>query len=138
MRHPPCKPGPVALSSRLLTADAPEWCDGLAMKTIGEIATFVTSKNAGPFLLTLDIVFPDEATYRRFVAGQPLDRATVAALYGLAPKDVVDIIEFEPAFAVKITLRRPWPSGAVGETDVYGAQQHVPLAGHAIAWPEPT
>jgi hypothetical protein len=51
---------------------------------------------------------------------------------------VVDIIEFEPAFAVKITLRRPWPSGAVGETDVYGAQQHVPLAGHAIEWPETT
>ena len=53
-------------------------CDGPRMRTIGEIATFVTSKNAGPFLLTLDIVFPDEATYRRFVAGRPLDRATVA------------------------------------------------------------
>jgi hypothetical protein len=106
------------------------------MRTIGEIATFVTSKNAGPFLLTLDIVFPDETTFRRFVAGRPLDRDTVARLYGLSPDNVVDIIEFEPAFAVKITLRRPWPSGAIGETDVYGAQQHVPLAGHAIEWPE--
>jgi Domain of unknown function (DUF4387) len=37
---------------------------------------------------------------------------------------------------VKVTLRRPWPSGAIGETDVYGAQQHVPLARHAIEWPE--
>ena len=107
------------------------------MKAIGDIATFVTSKNAGPFLLTLDIVFPDEATYRRFVTGQPLDRATVARLYGISPDQVVDIIEFEPAFAVKITLRRPWASGAVGETDVYGAQQHVPLARHAIPWPGP-
>ncbi|HXA94498.1 MAG TPA: DUF4387 domain-containing protein [Candidatus Dormibacteraeota bacterium] len=106
------------------------------MRTIGEIATFVTSKNAGPFLLTLDIVFPDEPTYRRFVAGRSLDRATVAGLYGVEPEDVLDIIEFEPAFAVKITLRRPWPSGAVGESDVYGAQQHVPLAGHAVEWPE--
>ena len=106
------------------------------MRTIGEIATFVTSKNAGPFLLTLDIVLPDEATFRRFVAGRPLDRDTVARLYGLSRDDVVDIIEFEPAFAVKITLRRPWPSGAIGETDVYGAQQHVPLARHAIEWPE--
>ena len=87
------------------------------MRTIGEIATFVTSKNAGPFLLTLDIVFPDEATYRAFVARRPLDRATVARLYGLTPEDVVDIIEFEPAFAVKVTLKRPWASGAVGETE---------------------
>ena len=107
------------------------------MRTIGEIATFVTSKNAGPFLLTLDIVFPDEATYRAFVARQPLDRATVARLYGLAVDDVVDIIEFEPAYAVKVTLKRPWASGAVGETDVYGAQQHVPLARYSIEWSEP-
>ena len=28
------------------------------MRTVGELATFVTSKNAGPFILTLDIVFP--------------------------------------------------------------------------------
>ena len=107
-----------------------------SVRTIGEIATFVTSKNAGPFLLTLDIVFPDERTYRRFVGLRPIDRATVARLYGIPPDHVVDIIEFEPAFAVKITLRRPWPSGAVGETDVYGAQQHVPLAAHAVEWPE--
>jgi hypothetical protein len=31
------------------------------VRTIGELAQFVTRKNAGPFLLTLDIVFADEA-----------------------------------------------------------------------------
>jgi hypothetical protein len=104
------------------------------MKTIGDIATFVTSKNAGPFLLTLDIVFPDAATYRRFTAKQPLDRTVVARLYGVRPEDVLKIIEFDPAYAIKITMRRPWGSGAVGETDVYGAQQHVPLMRHAVEW----
>ncbi len=106
------------------------------MKTIGEIATFVTSKNAGPFLLTLDIVFPDAATYGRFKARRPLDRDTVARLYGIRPEDVLKIVEFDPAYAMKVTLRRPWGSGAVGETDVYGAQQHVPLMQHAIEWEE--
>lgn len=106
------------------------------MKTIGEIATFVTSKNAGPFLLTLDIVFPDAATYGRFKARRPLDRDTVARLYGIRPEDVLKIIEFDPAYAMKVTLRRPGGSGAVGETDVYGAQQHVPLMEHAIEWDE--
>ena len=106
------------------------------MAKLWQVTKLIRSKNAGPFLLTLDIVFPDEATYRAFVARRPLDRATVARLYGLTPEDVVDIIEFEPAFAVKVTLKRPWASGAVGETDVYGAQQHVPLARHAIEWPE--
>ena len=105
-------------------------------RTIGEIATFVTSKNAGPFLLTLDVVFPDAATYRRFTALGALDRATVARLYGIEEADVLKIIEFDPAYAVKVTLRRRWGSGAVGETDVYGAQQHVPLMQHAVPWPE--
>ncbi len=104
------------------------------MRAIGDIAAFVTSKNAGPFLLTLDIVFPDAQTYRRFIALKPLSRAVVAGLYGLTEEDVLDIIEFDPAFAVKITLRRPWGSGAVGETDVYGAQQHVPLMELAVPW----
>jgi hypothetical protein len=105
-------------------------------RTIGEIAKFVTSKNAGPFLLTLDIVFPDEATYRRFTRLRPLDRSTIARLYGIKEDDVLKIIEFDPAFAMKVTLRRPWGSGAVGETDVYGAQQHVPLMEHPVPWPE--
>ena len=104
------------------------------MRTIGDVAQFVTSKNAGPFLLTLDIVFPDAATYRRFTSKKPLDRETVARLYGVRPEDVLKIIEFDPAYAMKITLRRPWGSGSVGETDVYGAQQHVPLMQHAIEW----
>ena len=103
-------------------------------RTIGEIAKFVTSKNAGPFLLTLDVVFPDEPTYRRFKALRALDRATVARLYGIGEEDVLKIIEFDPAYAMKVTLRRPWGSGAVGERDVYGAQQHVPLMQHAVEW----
>lgn len=104
------------------------------LKTIGELAAFVTSKNAGPFLLTVDIVFPDGERYRRFKALGALDRATVARLYGIAEADVLKIIEFDPAFAIKITLRRPWGAGAVGEGDVYGAQQHVPLMAYRVPW----
>jgi hypothetical protein len=103
-------------------------------RTIGDIAKFVTSKNAGPFLLTLDVVFPDEETYRRFKALRPLDRGVVARLYGIPEADVLKIIEFDPAYAMKVTLRRPWGSGAVGEHDVYGAQQHVPLMQHTVEW----
>jgi len=103
-------------------------------RTLGDIATFVTSKNAGPFLLTLDVVFPDRATYERFKALRVLDRDTVARLYGIDPADVLRVIEFDPAHAVKVTMRRPWGSGAVGETDVYGAQQHVPLMQLPVPW----
>ena len=106
------------------------------MRTIGDLAAFVTSKNAGPFLLTLDVVFADAKTYERFKALKVLDRATVGRLYGIREEDVLKIIEFDPAFAIKITLKRPWGSGAVGESDVYGAQQHVPLMELRVPWEE--
>lgn len=101
---------------------------------LADIAQFVTSKNAGPFLLTVDIVFGDAESYQRFKAQRPLTRAGVAELYGLAPEDVLAIIEFDPAYAVKITMRRPLGSGAVGDTDVYGAQQHMPIAEFDLPW----
>lgn len=104
------------------------------VRAIGDLAAFVTSKNAGPFLLTLDIIFPDATTYRRFKALNALDRSTVARLYGVREEDVLHIIEFDPAFAIKITLRRPRGSGALGESDVYGAQQHVPLMEFGVPW----
>ena len=99
---------------------------------ISDMAQFVTSKNAGPFLLTVDIVFADADTYQRFKARRPLTKAGVAELYGIDPSQVLDIIEFDPAYAVKITMRRPWGSGAIGETDVYGAQQHMPIASFEV------
>ncbi|MCL5290670.1 MAG: DUF4387 domain-containing protein, partial [Firmicutes bacterium] len=35
--------------------------------------------------------------------------------------------DFLLANAIKATIVRPYPSGNLGETDVYGAQQHAPL-----------
>src|ERR1700745_1378162 len=95
-------------------------------RTIGEIAAFVTSKNAGPFLLTVDIVFPDRATYERFKTLKALDRVTIAGLYGVMAEDVLKIIEFDPAYAVKITMRRPIGSGAGGGEGRHGGQPPVP------------
>ena len=43
-------------------------------RTIGEVAQFVTSRNAGQFLLTPDIVFADQATYRTVKSVRLLDR----------------------------------------------------------------
>jgi len=34
---------------------------------------------------------------------------------------------FEPANAIKFTIRRERPSGSPGERDVFGSQQYAPL-----------
>lgn len=101
---------------------------------LGDLAAFVTSKNAGPFLLTVDVVFADDATYRRVKEMGVINAEAVAKLYGIPVEQVVKVVNFDPASAIKVTFKRPVGSGALGETDVYGAQQHVPIMQFEIPW----
>ncbi len=96
-------------------------------RSILELARVVRSKNAGPYELTLDIIFRDAGIYRQIRDGNRIDRALIAGLYGIQEGAVQDIIYFDPASAVKIVLPRRIVSGSAGDTDVYGAQQHAPL-----------
>ncbi len=92
-----------------------------------DLATVIRSKNAGPFELTFDILFSDPYDYQRVVRSGQLSAESFASLYGIVLDDVLSVIEFEPALAIKITIKRSRSSGALGESDVYGAQQHAPL-----------
>ena len=101
------------------------------MKLI-DIASVIRSKNSGPYELTFDVIFKDFETYGKVKAAQAVSKEKFCALYGIPETDVFHVVYFDPAKAVKITIRRPIPSGALGETDVYGAQQHAPLMGMEI------
>jgi hypothetical protein len=94
-----------------------------------DVAEVIRSKNSGPYELTLDLIFRDRQFYRRVCAQKVFTKELIADLYRVNPDQILAIIEFEPAKAIKINLRRPIASGNLGETDVYGAQQHAPLLG---------
>lgn len=96
------------------------------MSKLKDIAKACKSKNAGPFELTLDIMFDSEETFEKVRRTGVITRERIAALYGVAPADVL-FTEYPPALAYKATLPRRIVSGAIGDTDVYGAQQHAPL-----------
>ena len=96
---------------------------------IREVAQVVRSKNAGPFRLTLDILFKDRDVYERVKRSGAITAATVAGLYGIPVERVTDFVWFDPGKALKATLIRSVSSGSAGDTDVYGAQQHAPLLG---------
>ncbi|MFF0922459.1 DUF4387 domain-containing protein [Rhizobium leguminosarum] len=97
------------------------------MTRLSDVASVIRSKNAGPYELTFDIIFKDRAWFEEAKRINLISAALISSLYGIAEEDVLDIIAFEPANAIKATIKRPLVSGAIGETDVYGAQQHVPL-----------
>ena len=97
------------------------------MKKILDLARVVRSKNSGPYELVLDILFKDRATFERIRASEQLTAQRVAEAYGVPRETIKRIVWFEPANAVKVVMPRRIVSGAPGDTDVYGAQQHAPL-----------
>jgi hypothetical protein len=91
------------------------------------MATVIRSKNAGPFLITLDVFFRDYETFSLVRDSGAITGHVIAEAYRIEEEDINEITFFAPAAALKITLRRWVSSGARGDADVYGAQQHVPL-----------
>jgi len=94
---------------------------------LSDLATVIRSKNAGPFELTFDVLFATHDDFERVVRSEVLSGAKFAELFQISLSDVISVVEFEPALAIKVTIKRSRSSGAFGETDVYGAQQHAPL-----------
>ncbi|MFB6080025.1 MAG: DUF4387 domain-containing protein [Haloferacaceae archaeon] len=97
------------------------------MTTLGDLASIVRSKNAGPFRLTFDVFFPDEDAYRRVADGEVVTEAVVADVFGIPAADVLGVYHLDDLRAVKVSIARPTPAGSFEETDVYGTQQATPL-----------
>ncbi|CAK7217524.1 hypothetical protein SCUCBS95973_003184 [Sporothrix curviconia] len=98
--------------------------------TIADVAGVVRSKNAGPFEITLDVIFDDAAIYAHVRDSNVLTRERIRELYSLArDDDIVALQFFEPALGWKCTYKRPVSQlqGSVGERDTFGAQLHAPL-----------
>lgn len=92
-----------------------------------ELAHVLRSKNSGPYAITLDILFDNPEIYAHVKRSGMVTLESVAALYGLSPKDITHFAVYDPGLGIKITFLRKISSGTVGDRDVYGAQQHAPL-----------
>lgn len=93
---------------------------------LDSLAIAVRSKNAGPCLITFDIIFDRDDRFAAATAALPRLRHHVAERYGKTEADIRSFV-YPPARAIKITIPRQIMSGSVGDSDVYGAQQHAPL-----------
>ncbi len=100
--------------------------------SIIDLVKVIRSKNAG-FELTFDIIFNNELTDEKVKKSKVITKEIIAKLYHIVLKKF-HFVEFDPANAIKATIVRPVDSGSIGETDVYGAQQHAPLLGIKIPY----
>ncbi len=96
------------------------------MAKLRDLAKVCKSKNAGPFEVTIDLMFETREIYDKVVKSGVINEQLFARLYGVDPKAVL-YTPYPAALALKGTIPRRISSGDVGDTDVYGAQQHAPL-----------
>lgn len=99
----------------------------MTTQTLRELAKVVRSKNAGPFEITFDVIFDNLAIYEQVKASGALTVEKLCRLYSVESDQVVTFMFFDPAKAFKMTLKRSWAQGSVGERDTFGAQQHAPF-----------
>ena len=88
-----------------------------------DLAKVLRSKNSGPFEITLDIIFSNKDDYERVKNSEIINKK----LYNVSMDDISVLVNYDQAYAIKITMKRLIDSGTIGDTDVYGAQQHAPL-----------
>jgi hypothetical protein len=91
-----------------------------------ELAKLIRSKNAGPFELTIDIMFEDEVTYKQVLESGTISAVRFASIYGVPSTDV-RVIPYPAAYSIKVTLPRPVASGEIEDGDIMGGQQYAPL-----------
>ncbi|KAH7305275.1 hypothetical protein B0I35DRAFT_493239 [Stachybotrys elegans] len=109
-------------------------------RTISDVASVLRSKNAGPYEITIDIIFQSAFDYRWVKESNVLSRKTIAHVLGIQEKDIVWMGFFEPALAFKVTIPRfrggvMASSGSFMENDVHGSQQHTAVG--TIGLPTP-
>ncbi|WP_174614700.1 DUF4387 domain-containing protein [Virgibacillus ihumii] len=99
----------------------------MAKKTLNELAKTIRSKNAGTDKITFDIIFNKKSNYDLVCKSNVLTKETIAKLYDIPLEKITDFVQFDPANAIKFTIRRKRPSGSPGDGDIFGSQQYAPL-----------
>jgi hypothetical protein len=96
------------------------------MAELWQFTKLIRSKNAGPFELTFDIMFRNQASYDRVFQSNVLNPANIAQLYHV-PLASVRYFAIEEILTIKFSIPRKVFCGDVQDTDVYGGQFHGPL-----------
>lgn len=94
---------------------------------LGDVVKVLRSKNAGPFKLVVDIFFNDREIYERIKNSGIINKKLVAKSYGISESMVEGIYFVDTVLGIKITMLKKVASDDTFTTDVYGAQQHVPM-----------
>lgn len=95
------------------------------MKKLIDYTKILRSKNAGPLFITFDLIFNTREDMA-YVSAR-LTKDDISKAYDVSVEKI-DIIPYAVVNSIKITFPRKNISGSLEDNDIYGCQQHVPLA----------
>lgn len=95
------------------------------MKKLIDYTKILRSKNAGPLYITFDLIFNTREDM--IYVSRRLTKEQISKAYDV-PVEKIDVIVYEVVNSIKITFPRKNISGSLNDNDVYGCQQHKPLA----------
>ena len=102
-------------------------------RTLSDIATVVRSKNAGPYDITVDILFDSQAVYQLVKASDILTSDVISRLYNIPVSEVIWAGFYDAALALQgyVSSRKRngkmVAAGGFMENDVHASQHHVEL-----------
>jgi hypothetical protein len=94
---------------------------------LGDIASVIRTKNAGPYELTMYAMFDNDDLFERVKKSGVLCLESISELYGVSQEEVLACLFWDQARCFKATIKRPFVSGQFGDIDMHGSQQHTPL-----------
>jgi len=142
--HPAIRPAPVAglektvgreeIAKHMIESPQKSRFDP---KTLGDIARLIRSKNAGPYEVTLDVMFDSELEYQLVKESALLNTKAMEKLFAISKDDIIWEGFFDQALAYKVTIPRlrkgkPTASGGYMESDVHASQQYIGFMSMAL------
>lgn len=102
---------------------------------LSSLCCVLRSKNASPFLTTIDLFFDEKSKYELARSSDALKPANLAGRLGVPECSILGVHTHEEALGIKITMvkRGGYASGDPENADVFGTQQHVPLLDLPVA-----
>lgn len=103
------------------------------MAKLYDLTVTCRSKNAGPFMCTMDLFFDNVEVYNKVKASNIFTKVFVADLYEMPLKNVYGVFYVDDCMAIKISLYKEYIVGDYNNRDVFNCMQHIPLYDIEIA-----
>jgi hypothetical protein len=94
------------------------------MPKLNEVCRTVRSKVAGPFWVTIDLMFDGKENYDRYSQSHALSAESIAGVFGIDPQGVKHY-PVPTLNVLKISYPRATPQGGVEERDLHSGQQYT-------------